>query len=88
MRTKKERGISHHHSHNLLASFADAELELLDHVRDLFEAVHVGVMLISHVRDYEERCSLEKHHFVSPAASMNKTKRREKSKREKSTISK
>ena len=74
---QKKTGTSHHHSHDLLASFADAELELLDHVRDFFEAVHVGVMLIGHVRDYQERRSLEKHHLVSPAARKTKSKREE-----------
>lgn len=56
-RTKKRR--THHHSHQFLARLADAELELLDDVRDFFEAVHVGVFFFGHVGDHQERCSLE-----------------------------
>jgi len=57
---------THHHPLELEAGLADAELELLDDVGDLLEAVDVRVRHFGGVRDDQERLPLEQDHLVRP----------------------
>lgn len=58
---------AHHHPLKLEARLADAELELLDDVGDLLEAVDVRVRHLDGVGDHQKRLPLEQNHLVRPA---------------------
>lgn len=58
---------THHHALELEAGLADAELELLDDVGDLFEPVDVRVSDLGGVRYHQEGFPLEQHYLVRPA---------------------
>lgn len=50
-----------------MAGLADAKLELLHDIGDLFESVHVIVLPLGGMGDHKESCPLEEHHLVRPA---------------------